>query len=156
MAVGVSALDDVLAALVTIFGTAVGTTASVYDGLPATSAADTAFVVVGDDGDPTSGDTPAGTVTQARMLDRIDGRTTETGDVTCALICQTGDDDLPGLRSTSRGLMAQLEAAVRADRTLGGVVIRSNVDTVDLWQIRNANGAAVRRVFTVHYDANQG
>lgn len=153
---GVSALDDVLTALVATFQAAVGTTVPVYDGLPATASADLAFVVVGDDGDPTGGDTAAGTVTQQRGVDRIDGRTTETGDVTCALICQTGDDDLPGLRSTSRTLMAALETAIRADRTLGGVVIRSNVDTVDLWQTRNANGSAVRRVFTVHYDANQG
>jgi hypothetical protein len=153
---GVSVLDDVLTALVTIFQTAVGSPVPVYDGLPATASADLAFVVVGDDGDPAGGGTPAGTVTQARGVDRIDGRTTESGDVTCALICQTGDDDLPGLRVTSRTLMAALEAAVRADRTLAGVVIRSNVDTVDVWQTRNANGSAVRRVFTVHYDANQG
>lgn len=152
---GVSALDDVLAALVGILQTALGTAVPVYDGLPATASADLQFLVVGDDGDPTSGDNPAGSTTQTRA-ERMDGRTTETGDVTCALICQTGDDDLPALRTASRLLMLGIETALRADRTLGGVAVRSNVDDVTLWQTRNANGSAVRRVFTVHYDAFQG
>lgn len=151
---GVSALDDVLTALVATFQAAVGTTVPVYDGLPATASADLAFVVVGDDGDPASADNPAGSTTQTRA-ERMDGSTTESGDVTCALICQTGDDDLPGLRTASRLLMLALETGLRADRTLGGVAIRSNIDEVALWQSRNANGSAVRRVFTVHYDASQ-
>lgn len=151
---GVSALDDVLAALVTVFQTAVGASVPVYDALPVTAAADLQLVLVGDDGDANS-DEPAATTTQTRETRNIVGAYTEAGDVTCAVICQTGDDDVPALRVASRALMAAVEAAVRADPTLGGVVVRALIETVTLWQIRNANGSAVRRVFTVHYDANQ-
>lgn len=149
----VSVLDDVLAALLTIFQAAVGTSVPVYDGLPATSAVDLDFVLVGDDGDPANSDQPAGTITQERV--ELDGRVTEVGDVTCCVISQTGDDDLPGRRASSRALMLAVETAIRADRTLGGVVTRSNVADVTLWQARNERGSVVRRVFTVHYDAFQ-
>lgn len=151
---GVSAVDDVLAALLAVFAAAVGTSVPVYDGLPATAEADLAFVLVGDDGDATS-DNPAAAVTQTRAERNIAGAYSEAGDITCAVICQTGDDDLPGLRTSSRALMFAIETAVRADPTLGGVAVRSRIDDVTLWQVRNANGSAVRRVFTVHYDANQ-
>lgn len=146
----VSVLDNVIGALVTIFQTAVGTSVPVYDGLPGTQVTDFDLVIVGDDGDPANADNPAGTTTQERI--RMDGATTEFGDVTCAVICQTGDDDLPGRRARSQVLMLALETALRADRTLGGVVIRSNIDTVALFQTRTG-GSGVRRVFTVHYDA---
>lgn len=151
---GVSAVDDVLAALQTMFQAAVGSSVPVYDGLPITAEVDRQFVLVGDDGDANS-DEPAATTTQTRETRNIVGAYTEAGDVTCAVICQTGDDDLPGLRATSRNLMALLEAAVRTDPTLGGAVVRAQVTDVTLWQVRNAKGSAVRRVFTVHYDANQ-
>lgn len=151
---GVSQVDAVLTALQTVFAVAVGTSVPVYDGLPVTASADTAFVLVGDDGDPTS-DQPAAAVTQTRTERSITGAWTESGDVTCSVICQTGDDDLPGLRATSRTLMAAVEAAVRADPTLGGAAVRAQVVDLTVWQVRNAQGSAVRRVFTVHYDANQ-
>jgi len=148
----VSLLDDVIAALVSICQGAVGTGVPVYDGLPP-DLDDVSLVVVGDDG--MAGENPAGSTVQTRTDYNLAGATTEAAYVTCAVICQTGDDDLPGLRATSRALMLAIETAIRGDRTLGGVVIRSNVDDVTLYQIREG-GSAVRRVFTVHYDARQG
>jgi hypothetical protein len=151
---GVSQVDAVLTALQTVFATAVGASVPVYDGLPATDSADTAFVLVGHDGDVGSNN-PAATVEQTRTERNITGVYTESGDVTCSVICQTGDDDFPGLRTNSRTLMAAVEAAVRADPSLGGVAVRAQITDLSLWQFRNLKGSGVRRVFTVHYDANQ-
>lgn len=149
----VSVLDDVIAALVTICQAAVGASVPVYDGLPY-ELDDTQFVVIGDDAAQEGGGM-AGTTAQTRADYNLAAAVTEAGDVTCVVVCQTGDDDLTGQRAASRVLMLAIETALRADRTLGGVVIRANVTAVTIYQSREG-GSVVRRVFTVHYDAHQG
>jgi len=149
----VSALDDVITALLTALDTAL--TVPVYDGLPATSAADTEFVLIGDDGATETVGEPAATSNQDWSTFELGSRA-EEGTVTCAVISQSGDDDLAARRAASRALMVSIEAALRATENLGGVVAAGGIDTITLYQGRNANGGFVRRVFTYRYTAYQG
>jgi hypothetical protein len=149
----VSAVDDVIAALLTALDTAL--TVPVYDGLPATSAADTEFVLVGDDGAVETVGEPAATNTQNWATFELGSRA-EEGTVTCAVISQSGDDDLAARRAASKTLMTSIETALRATDNLAGVVAAGGIDTITLHQGRNANGSYVRRVFTYHYTAYQG
>jgi len=149
----VSALDDVITALLTALDTAL--TVPVYDGLPATSAADTEFVLIGDDGATETVGEPAATSNQDWSTFELGSRA-EEGTVTCAVISQSGDDDLAARRTASKALMVSIETALRATENLGGVVAAGGIDTTTLYQGRNANGCFVRRVFTYRYTAYQG
>ena len=154
MTASTAAVDDVIAALLTTFQTAVGTSVPVYDGpAPDDALAQTQFLLVGDDGGEEAGE--AATLTQTRVERTLTYVTTESGDVTCAVVCQSGYDDFPGLRTSSRTLMQAVEARLALDRTLGGVCERALITDVTLWQERTQGGSFVRRVFTVHYDARQ-
>lgn len=160
----VSALDDVIAALLTTIGayTSNGVryvdaafTKPVYDGLPATSAADSEFVLVGDDGAPELTGEPAATSTQDWATFEAGSRQ-EEGTVTCAVISQAGDDDLAARRVASKAVMVSIETTLRTTENLAGVVAVGGIDTITLHQGRNANGCYARRVFTYRYVAYQG
>ncbi len=149
----VSAVDAVITALISTLDTAL--TVPVYDGLESTSAADTDFVLVGDDGAVETVGEPAATSNQDWSTFELGSRA-EEGTVTCAVISQSGDDDLAARRTASKTTMAAVEAALRATENLGGVVAVGGIDTITLHQGRNANGCYVRRVFIYRYTAYQG
>jgi hypothetical protein len=150
----ISAVDAVIAALLTTLDTALAV--PVYDGMEATSASDTEFVLVGDDGDPDAlTNEPAAEVTQDWAAFELGSRD-EEGVVTCAAISQSGDSDLAARRAASKALMVSIEAALRASENLAGVVAVGGIDTIRLYQMRNTNGSVARRTFTFRYRAFQG
>jgi len=160
----VSAVDDVIAALLTTIGAYesegiryldAALTKPVCDGVPVTATAASGFVLIGDDGAPEVTGEPAASVTQDWGTFEAGSRT-EEGTVTCAVVSQSGDDDLAVHRAATKADMVTVEARLRATDNLGGVVAAGGIDTISLHQGRNANGGFVRRVFTYRYTAYQG
>jgi hypothetical protein len=110
-----------------------------------------AGVVVGGDGDPLGVGRAAAVSNQAQATFNR-GSMDESGLVTCAVLAQSGDDDLAGRRSESLALLTEIEEVLRTDPTLGGVVADGFVEGVQTYQAR-ARGSFVRRVFNFRYTA---
>jgi hypothetical protein len=144
----ISAVDDVIAALLSVLGAALSV--PVMDGLEVTSSSLEDFVIIGDDASLTNFTGRAATSTQTPSTYEPGSRN-EAGSVTCAVISQSGDDDLAARRAASKVTMAAVEAALRATDNLGGVVATGYIASIDLFQARNAAGSMVRRVFTFAY-----
>jgi hypothetical protein len=78
----------------------------------------------------------------------------ETGQIRCQITVQTGNvDTMSAMRSAMFALTDALDAAIRLDRTLGGLLApASDVSlAVDVQSIQNQGGTAQSAVFTVHY-----
>lgn len=128
--------------------------AQVFDADPLTEEQVTSYVLVGHDGDETSA--AASSTSLGRAAFEPDTRD-EAGEITLAVVATTGviDDDLKTCRATTLATLTELETALRADSTLGGAVADSWVSGVDMFQERNEEGAEVRRVVTLSYEALQ-
>ena len=121
----------------------------VFDGPPVTGSAPDAYVTVGyvlEEGS-------AGDFNQERG--DVDGLVEETGAVRCELVAATGDVDLPAVMDRVATLLDQLDAAVRADQSLGGVLGACSAVTVaaDFAPVQNTSGASVRVAMSVQYSA---
>jgi hypothetical protein len=118
-----------------------------------TSVPDSDFVIVGHDG---SADLllPAG-VEEQEPAGQGDRQRTVRGDLTCAVISQTGDEtDMAGRRTRAEALLALLDAPLRTNYTLSGVVQFSWMSATNVVETQNANGCVARYVFTFHYQAD--
>lgn len=144
----VSAFDDVVTALLTTLGSALPV--PVLDGLEDESAALPDFVIIGDDGSPSSTSGRAGSYTQSWSTYEMGSRD-EIGTVTCCVISQSGEDDMPARRASSKATLDAIEAVLRASDNLSGIVAAGFIQTVEVYYIRNASGTMVRRVFTYQY-----
>lgn len=94
-----------------------------------------------------------GAGTWQQEQDGLDGFVAETGTVRCEIAVSTGADDLPAVRARAFVLADALDAALRADNTLGG---QFGVDTEvtvsgDVVPVQNSSGTAVRLVLAVNY-----
>ncbi len=120
----------------------------VFDGPPLTSESLTEYVIVGgtNDADDDAGEfaqTWAGLGAKAKD---------ETGEVTCAVLVQTGDDGVKAARDRALVIFGEIETAVRADPTLAVLVSGwLNLSAGRVSQRRNANGLYARLVLTVSY-----
>jgi hypothetical protein len=144
----VSQVDAVITALITALTTA---GLVVLDGTDEPRGDDPGtFVIVGGDGDPLGSGRPAAIATQAPGVFGGAGVDESPGVVTCAVISNSGDDQLATCRANSLTAYTTVEATLRADPTLGGVVGDGYVDGMQLFQ-RRTRGAHVRRVFTYRF-----
>lgn len=153
-----SSQDAVIAYLLTTFDTA--TTYPVDDTYIVQAEGEGELrvrVVVGGDGSGTPGEDSLAATSTQRPVAFEDEPADEAGSVQCAIVADSGDDGptaLATLRSTTLPVLAALEAAVRADRTLGGAVANAYVSEVQLFQSR-IRGAELRRPFVVAFEALQ-
>ena len=153
-----SAVPLLLDALVSTFTTALATASLtagpivVYDGPTTSRDPQGEFVVVGDNGDVTD-DAEASRTEQ--QWAGIGGRSKdETGGITCAVVCWSGDSEFKPLRDRAFVLLGLLETALRANPQLGvlGPPGHAQIETVDLRQVL-VGGAVVRLVITVTFQA---
>lgn len=79
--------------------------------------------------------------------------TQESYDVMCLASSWTGDTDMAARRARTDEMLEILRAALRADPTMGGVVMRARLATLSLDQFQASNGCEVISLFTVHIDA---
>ena len=78
----------------------------------------------------------------------------EVGDVTCAALSWNGDADQKRARDAAFATCAALEVLLRADPSLGGIVLWTSYGTsTQLTQNQNGNGALALVVFKVHFRA---
>ncbi len=90
----------------------------------------------------------------AQAVGTVDGLLEETGTVRCDLVQQTAVPDLvPQLRGQVFALTDRLDAALRADSTLGGALGPDGTValTGDVAPVQNTSGSAVRLVLTLNY-----
>lgn len=117
----------------------------VFDG-PPVGDVPAVFGIVGDDGSGSGG-------TYSQDYD-TDVLVIETGEVRCVLGVQSGDTALDQLRSTLSSLVDDLTASIRADKTLGGVLMQGS--TVSVARVepslrQTEQGAVAEAVVAVGY-----
>jgi hypothetical protein len=122
---------------------------AVYDGPVVTTAATSDYVVIGGTEDPD--DEPS---SFDQEWNGLGARSKiETGEVTCAVLVGTGDEGVKASRDRALVVLGEVETAVRADPTLGGVLTGGwcLVSGGRHVQRLNTQGLYVRVVFTVSY-----
>jgi hypothetical protein len=148
--------DDVIAALIALWTPAVDPI-PVDDGYLASSESVHERVLVGGDATGDPGDvTTAAQSTQTPATFESDPAD-EDGLIQCAVWADSGDDvptALASRRAATRAAMVLLEAALRDDPTLGGLVGTSWIETITTLQTR-VTGTTVIRQFTVRYQGLQ-
>jgi hypothetical protein len=147
-----SAIGDVQPALVALVTAAV-TPTKVYGGPKPINDTPTEYVTVGFD--PANPDTD-GVTTDQDISTMGNDWVEETGDVTCAVTVWTGGTDTAPLIQRADDLLDLIDAALKADPHLGGVLVpASNKARVlgkgALRQASTANGAVAVQTFTIHY-----
>ena len=137
----------VIDALVTLARTT--SAQAVYDGPAVTSDVPSDFIVIGGTEDPD--DEPS---SFDQSWNGLGARTkNESGEITCAVLVGSGDEGVKVSRDRALVLLAQIEAAVRADPSLGGVLVGgwAHVSGGRHVQRLNTQGLYVRVTFTVAY-----
>lgn len=77
----------------------------------------------------------------------------ESGQIRNAAVVVRGDPDVPGARLRALAIVSAAETALRNDMTIGGLVMHSYVSDVSYTPLQTDDGAKVRVVFTVTYQA---
>jgi hypothetical protein len=108
----------------------------------------TEAVVIGDDGDPESENEPTFVQEWANMAQT---KRSETGDVPCAAIATTGSSSSDAVRERAFQILAAVEAALVADKTVGGVVFAAELTEGAARTVANSAGSAVVVPFSIHY-----
>lgn len=121
----------------------------VYDGPTVTIPTAVDFVVIGGTEDPD--DEPS---SFDQTWNGLGNRAkNESGEVTCAVLVGTGDDDVKTARDRALSILGEIETAVRADPSLGGVLTGgwAHVSGGRHVQRLTTEGIYVRITFTVSY-----
>ena len=121
----------------------------ISDGLPITEDRLTSLVMIGNSGD--AEDTLAGSVRQSyHDMAGTSSTRDETITINCAVMTQTGDVDVSATRSAAFTVLGYVEAALRANYSLGlAEVMRVEVVDVQCYIEQFADGTAVRLPFQV-------
>ena len=149
-----SAIGDVLPALGVLVTTAVSPT-RVYVGPKPTSENAREFLCVGFDPDGTGDGVTTDQTISPMGNDWVD----ESGDVTCTVVCWSGSTDTAPLLARADDLLDLVDAALKADPRLGGVLVNGAADGSKArvlgrggMQLSSAaRGASARLTFTIHY-----
>lgn len=121
----------------------------VYDGPVVTSEAPATFMVIGGTEDP---DDEASSFDQTWNGLGARGKN-ETGEVTGVVIATTGNDGVRAARDQALTLLAELEALIRSDPSLGGVLTGgwAQASGGRYVQRKNSQGLYARVTFTITY-----
>lgn len=144
-----STKTDAVCLALTALWTAALTDIEVRDGPQVNSDAANEWLFVGSDGDAPADGMQAASATQDWMaFNRIK---LESGEVTSAFVAVSGDTDTVAIRARVFTLLSSAETAVRADPTLGGLVMQAGVSAHQYYPTQTTAGAKARLVFTVTY-----
>jgi hypothetical protein len=135
------------ARLVELLPTLAGWPTSVYDGPPVTGDNPTTYATVGYQ----FGQDEAGSFRHERHGNGF--QVVETGDVRGELVCRSGDSTTQAVEVEAFGLLDALDAAIRADQTLGVLPVASTTNlSVSVAPEANQSGAVVRLRFSLEYE----
>jgi hypothetical protein len=122
----------------------------VVDGPQVNSDPSPDWLFVAFDGVENSG-APAVDATQSLMaFQRVKG---EDASITCAVVCDTGEDDSAAVRARILGILGAAESLLRANMQLGGLVMHAYVSAYQYYPAQTTSGSTARVVFTVTYKA---
>jgi hypothetical protein len=122
---------------------------TIADGPQANSEASNEWLFVGADGDAPDEGTEAVSAEQDWMA--FAKTKQETADVTCAVVVRDGGSNVSALRPIAFGILSDAEDALRADPTLGGLVMQSHISSHQYIPVITQGGCKARVVFTVTY-----
>ena len=77
----------------------------------------------------------------------------EVGEVTSAIVVRSGTVDIPAVRVRALSILADCETALRANRTLSGLVMQAQLTEHRYLPMLSQSGCKARVVFTVTYQA---
>ena len=140
---------QVIEALTLLWGSALDV--GVYDGPSLSADGVGCFVMVGYD--PIARDGEAAAAQQEYVNIGGGHRKNEAGTVRVTVAAWSGDSSTTTRRQKVAGLLADAEAALRADLSLGGLVLWSGVTRTDLNQFLTEQGNQVYARFDVAYTA---
>lgn len=123
----------------------------VVDGPQANSEAANEWLFVAFDGDAPDEGNEAASAEQSWMA--FAKTKQESAEVTCAVVARRGDTDIVSARARAYDILSDAEDSLRADLTLGGVVMNSWISAHQYIPVITQGGAKVRVVFTVTYQA---
>jgi len=141
------ALPAVQAALVALWTAALPDT-PVYDDDPNVGDLDYTYVLVGDDEDP---DSETSSTFEQEWADLGCSSKHERGAIPCVAVASTGDTDPIAVRTTAYQLLAACETALRANRTLGGLVMTSQLQRGASAAGQATEGALAKVQFEITY-----
>jgi hypothetical protein len=142
---------DAITALYTVLKAALAPT-PVFDSFVLTDQSMPLVVKVANDDDPDS-KTTGQYDQQFTSLDMTD-RQESPAFIFCVIVAQSGGADMAGLRVTVRDTATSIDAALRANPTLSGVVDRAWFGLSGETKAEaNPGGINARLVFTVNYEA---
>lgn len=119
---------------------------TVYDGPVSDKAFPKDFVTVGF----VDGEDVSGSFEPTPMLGDIEE---EVGSLRSELVCQTGDNDLSGMRRRAFGFVNALKAELVRDPTFGVPDVLSMSLSADMLPVQNGEGSAVRVALILSYTA---
>lgn len=159
MATMVWAVQDALLGALT--GPAEDAGARVFDGQRKSGDTPKLFLVVGSDSDDPFTDPDdvvdalASTAQQSSSTLGAGDWRDERGGVLCSIVAWSGAADFSPLRTMAAAVLSASEAAVAADRSLGGLLVGPGAELgeIRVWERRTKQGTAVGVVFTVTYQA---
>lgn len=146
-----SSKTDAVCLALTAMWTAALTGITVADGPQVNSDPSTDWLFVGFNGDSPD-EYNEGASGQQSLMTFARGKA-EDGQITCAVVSVSGDTNIPAARARAYAFVAAAEDAVRADMTLGGLVMHAFVSDHRYSPVQTQQGAKVRIVFTVTYKA---
>ena len=144
-----SKLDAVCLALASLWQSVSGP--RVVDGPQVNAESLPEWLFVGFDGaDPGEGNEGASADQEWMAFARIKQ---EQGEITCAAVVVSGEADIPAVRARADDIISDAEGLLRADPTLGGLVMQAGLSRQIFFPMQTDKGAKARVVFTVTYQA---
>ena len=150
----VSAVFDLIDALVAQLPAAMPPGVQVFDGFPDTDATPAQFVVIGVP-DPTD-ESAATSASSQQQWGPIGNRARdEEGDVFCVANVTNGDGSASAARASLKAILTAVESLLRTDPTLGVPTLlwTSYGTSTDLMQDQDDLGALAMLTFSIHYRA---
>lgn len=137
--------------LVALLPTLTGFTGvKIHDAVVLEDADAKSFVIVGGTTPEDGGRVEAG-AWQFETITHSNARA-ERGTVVCEFAVWGGDETLPAYRATAFDLVDELDAAIRADQTLGVLPVPSTTDlSADVVSVQDSNQAEQRLIVSVSY-----
>lgn len=143
-------IDTVILALVATWASALSGI-QVVDGPQVNSDPSDDWLFVGFNGDLPDESNEGATAEQSLMaFAKVKG---DDGQITCAVVCRSGETNVPALRLRAMGFLSAAEDAIRTDMQLGGLVMHAYVSDYRYSPVQTQQAAKVRVVFTVTYKA---
>lgn len=123
----------------------------IFDGIEIDSSYPGDFISVGHDGSDDGDVTVSNTTQTFQQLGNL--KQFEDGQIECFLSTWDGGTSLTARRTRAAAMISAVDTAIRADVSLGGSCLYSQIASFSFVYLQTTNGAAVNINFTVSYRA---